>query len=285
MNINQIPEPPIKPTRTPSIVKDQDKEARFAAGQSLADMHTNVNAEPHKGGFIENVRAYVEEQNRIAQQRMQEAQSKAGAAKPRVRTRTKKKGNPAWAIIFVFFWIGISALGAIIPEEGFEDLSPAPVSTGTFEVENTVTLEDLETLERGCFTIDLPKGTDIDEVSIGGACGESFDEGYVTEYQAFTFENSQSLSVYLYADIDEFFFSNGFTGTLIEESNGAQLYAIEDSFVSSEQYLLWLRGTGAVNRSGDELNAVSLYLWNNNGLDKEVMDAIAKSITFTSFGE
>lgn len=286
MNIDQIPDGPIKPTKLPKIVLDQHKEAYFKAGQTAPQSNQNPNAQPNKGGLIANLDKYIQEANVKAEaernkQRVRQTQSRTNFGKVfdarTMRSRTKKKGNPAFAIIAVVIWFGFGIVGSIsdsVSESGFEfdtDSSDSSLVVEPIDPANVTYV----TQTTDCYTIDLPDYSRYRES--GDNCEISFTEGFTLTRSAFVSFTGD----FFYEDADEYLENRGGTVEIIDV-NGRKVHKITpESEFSSVEYFFWVRDLELDAGDGEIIESISFYITQTStGSDDDIKDMIIDSISF-----
>lgn len=286
MNINEMPPPPIKPTKLPKIVKDQEKEAYFAAGQTLgANLSThNPNAQPNKGGLLHNVSKYLEEQNRLANLKNQNARLQAAVSGNKLRG--KKKGNPTWGIIIVVIWIMFAVIGSVQDEiaDDFNSTTNDITSNSSLSETPGTSLSQpvLTTQETSCISIDVPEGMNFElPTSATNECIFTFGLGNFSNTWATSTTTDGS---YVYADADEFLDALDLPVVEQLEINGYDVYKLEyDRTDSQDEYLFWIRDLEKSHDTNFKIDAVTIVLQKDGrNYEADTPQRILNSINFNS---
>ena len=281
MNINQIPEPPIKPTPLPKIVKDQHKELHFTSGQTRQQVSNhNPNAQPTQGGFMHNLNKYLQAQ----QTQMQKAQNKRGAGyQAKVQNvmrnnRHRKKSNPAVAIVIVVIWIMFGVIGNISDEFDSGSSTTSDIDTSSLFSNDPIDPDSVvyTTYENSCYSIDLPDTSRFRESTLSD-CEISFSEGYVFARDAFIRFNGE----YFYEDIDDYF-TNRTEGVTIEDTtiNDFPVKVItDDGSQTADEYFFWIRDQNLTDTNGDIMESLSFYFFSpDDDAETQIMNTILNSI-------
>ncbi len=280
MNINQLPEPPIKPTKLPKIVLDQDKEARFHSGQAPKYQHStaNPNPTPSRGGLLHQISSYVETQQTYAQKTA--AQRTKQPSMPKLFAGSKSAGqnlsgkssNSILTIIFLVVIFGGSAIyegvSSIINEVNSDtssdydydfdfdySYSSGPDLSDSSKVE-------YEVAETSCIRMKVPIGSDFAQTDEAGSpCDISFDRGFILTGDAYSYSGG-----YLYENVEELILSRGFRLIETVEINGRMAHHVDDgsSFENHERYIFWVRDEQIPSDSDRVIETISLFLY---GLD------------------
>ncbi len=284
MNINEIPDPPIKPTRTPKIVKDQDKEAFFSAGANIGGAPTrdysNPNAQPHQGGIW----------HQINQQLAQIEQ--ASKATRRARTSQDKGGAWIFTVIVTMFIMG-SVMVNIFSEysddaselvSNQDNQSPAPSE----EYDESTTPEDVESIAyenqaTNCLSLDVPEGSSFETDSpLNGeyVCEVSFYNGFTSASDGFAYNGEFS-----YTGPIDYISVLGYEVIDVATVGDISRYEIADSGIDGlKLYIFWVRDFNLPGQSADStLQAIHLYLYDLEAGANDVDQAIAQTAldTFT----
>ena len=273
MNINELPSPPIKPTKLPSIVKDQHKEAQFAAGQTLTSsaFQHNPNAEPNKGGLLSNIAKYLEAQQQASQANARKLSSTAVKSSSSLPNR--KKGSPGWVVAFIVVWIGFGIVSSIVENVRVADDTPPSFSTS----EAPATTEYV-TQTTDCLEVTIPEGSWFLNSGLND-CEVSFDGGYsLSRRNIASFDGSP-----FYDDVDDYLFSRGIFNATPVTINGVEAQIVEDTSATSgvSEYLFWIRDLGVVDGDGEPIDSVSFYLY-ENGFDSQQAADIVLSVKFVA---
>lgn len=273
MNIKDLPPPHIKPTKSPSIMKDTDKEARFAAGQSLGtslDSH-NPNAQPNKGGIIQNVSKFLEQQN----------QNIGASDSTAFKLPKKKKGNPGIGVAIIIIWILFAIIGSVTEEtfDEFDTFDTSP-SSSLSDPQSSDTAGQIGTVsyETSCLRITIPETSIFGNAGLND-CEVSFDEGYSFSRTAFvSFDGS-----FFYESAEDYVARRGLEIDAEINVNGQPVYIINDGVAASStsEYLFWIRDLGITNAEGELIESVTFYVFDSAGNNQELAEIIL-SVDFFS---
>lgn len=283
MNIADLPPPPIKPTKTPRIVKDQAKEQRYAAGASLADAHANEHSSPTQGGLWYQIGRLIEEQEKQAQRRRENFLGNVGKSESEnVYETPTRKSSSKWSLVIIGVWLlfafpGILAafIGGfqISQDDSFNDA----VYTGDSQA------SEIAVYNTGCLEIELPKDSYFTTMGAND-CEVSFTQGYtISTPSQLVFEKNgigTSETIFRYQNMEELFDSSPQLEIIRRfRINGAEVYEITADYLkASYVYSFWVRDFNLIDEQGDRIETVILYL--SKEYEKDVTSNILSSIEF-----